>query len=80
MKEYGRFKAGDYVEGVEEIHYPLDKESTFKTMRGWIDDINVDFGKVYIRADDCYNGARGTSLRLESLRKVERVENWWNVY
>lgn len=66
---------GEYVEGIEEFTcYSGDKQT--RVMRGWVDHIFGD--KVYIQADDSYCGNRGTSIRLNSTRRVfVRAPEWW---
>ena len=79
VQKYNDFKKGDYIEGIEEIHSPLEPKR-LKVMRGWLDNINTDFNDVYIRADDCYEGARGTMLKLDTIRKIDtRIEKWWTL-
>ena len=80
IQKHTDFKKGDYIEGIEKIYAPGESRPTLKIMRGWLDSINKDFNKVYIRADDCYNGARGTSLQLDTVHKLKnRVELWWAI-
>ena len=80
MERYNNFKQGDYVEGIEEIHMPLEDKPMLKIMRGWLNNINTNFNTAYIRADDCYNGARGTVLKLDTIHLIDkRIEKWWTL-
>lgn len=66
-----KFNKGDYIEGIEHIEI-TDRD---RVMRGYVDSINGD--KIFIQADDGYNGARGTMVNLEGAHYCNKVEEWW---
>lgn len=71
-----RISAGDYVEGME--FNPLYECNTI--IRGWVTEIkfNDDMkpSKIYLRADDGYNGERGTIIDYDTAYRCNRVHDW----
>lgn len=67
-------KCGDYIEGIETTKVAGEVRETI--IRGWFDCSCKD--KAYIRADDQFNGNRGTQILMSTIRRVfVRVPMWW---
>lgn len=62
------FNIGDYIEGIESYG------GRERVIRGTIGKICGD--RLDIRADDGYNGARGTSVDADTAYLCNRVEDW----
>lgn len=67
-------KKGDYIQGIENSGIPTRP----RIMRGWVDSISGS--NVLIKADDSFEGARGTMLDINTVSIVaNRVKDWWKV-
>ncbi|MCM1322918.1 MAG: hypothetical protein NC218_01895 [Acetobacter sp.] len=66
--QHEEIKVGDYVEGIETIGVAgIDEHE--KVVRGWVTEIRPRY--LFIKADDCYGGARGTLIPVHTAKLIK---------
>ena len=67
MGKVEEFKKDDYIEGIETVGiegYDLRD----RKVRGWVNDVYCNH--IDIQADDSFNGARGTLVKISTAVKI----------